>query len=193
MKQNLFHVVTVLTLMLLMSCGGSRVALKWGGDLSNIVTRRGGSYIGELLAVSDSVLYFRLDPVKNVHHVELNNRIVRAYVWDIGSIEIHGYSERNWLTPVLLFEAVPTVLLTIAAASADADAGAVFVTFLIPTALTYVAFEASTPSPPRFKHPLTAEKLEQLRKHSRFAQGLTCSQLEELLRIEKQDQIRELP
>ncbi len=88
--------------------------------------------------------------------------------------------------PPRLATKVPAVLLTIAASSAKADAGAVFGVSILPGVLTWIAFKGSTPSKPQINGPLVPEKLDSLRKYCRFPAGLSESQLREFIAAHKE-------
>lgn len=176
MKQVGTYMMIALWAACLVGCGPSEYVLKSGGDIANITTRGNVHIKGEFLCLQDSSVYLLIH----------DQRITRIAIRDIYEIDIEGYSNRSWVTPLILFQAVPTVLLTIAASEADADVGIALLVFGGATVLTYVALEASTPAPPGGSQPFTEESIDELRKYARFPQGLNPDQLQQRLRRYKQ-------
>ena len=181
MKKNLCATAT-LVLLFLTSCAPMIRNLQPTGDKADLATHAGGGYVGELLMVTDSTICFRLASGKSVPRASWQRgEIVSISLADVQSITVKGYVNRRWIGAVIAFELVPSVLLAAAASAAEAEAGTAFLIGAVPTFLTFVAFAASTPSPPQFQAPFTPEKVEQLKAYVRFPQGLTPRQLEQLL------------
>jgi hypothetical protein len=156
--------------------------LKSEGDTAIIRTENGNEFVGELLSLQDSSVYMATR--------QQRAEVVRVVLKNIKYIKIEGYTNRGWVTPVVLFEAIPTVLLTIAAGKVNSDIGGALLIFGLPTLLTYIAFEASTPAPPHMERPMAIENLEQFRKYARFPQGLTPTEFERLLQLYKQNEVK---
>lgn len=182
MRLITFASLVVIVLFACSACGWSDHILKPVGDTAIIKTNDGTTLTGEILILQDSVLYFLGSTVSSTKQYYTNTKIDTFPFNDIKSIEIDGYSDRSWEEPVIFFQAIPTVLFFIAASSAGVDSpGSAFLIFGIPTGLTYLLFEASTPSSPEITSPLTIEKTTELRKYTRFPKGLSPSQLETFL------------
>jgi hypothetical protein len=185
MIRHVIPVFAVLLAAILTGCGTSEYVLKPTGDIAKVTTDQDGIIIGELLSIQDSTIYLVTDYDTARPERKAGGAISSCQIAHITSIEIEGYSDRSWVTSVLLLEGVPTILLTAAASSAKANAGSVFLAFSIPTVLTWIAFEASTPAPPKADFPVTSDKLADLKKYSRFPQGLTPDNLDKLRKMYK--------
>jgi hypothetical protein len=154
------------------------------GDNASVVLRNHSEFIGEIVAVSDSTVLFNTQPELQSPQGSFQQRFVVVQVDDLESITIKGYSNRKWTGAVIGFEVVPAILLGLAAGIADSDiTGEVFLISAIPPLLNFIAFEASTPKPPKFEYPITAERLKDLKKYARFPQGLTTEQHKRFLQI----------
>ena len=182
----------IFALVAMMPCAAQTQLLKPGGDTATIFMLDQSGMVGEVLAISDNTIYFDIKSgLPNAQRPSVG-RIIGVHVNALDFIEIKGYSNRKWIPALIAFEVVPTLLLGIAAASPDS-----FVEVLpfmamssIPTVINLAILAASTPASPRFERPFTPEKLEELRKYARFAQGLTAAQLEQLLFVNKQSEVR---
>ena len=181
-------IACIVVLVTLASCAPQTKLLTPTGDRAAVAIRKQATFFGELLAVSDSTVLFKIESA--TASALPQEKIISVRVDDLQSITITGYSNKNWLTPVLLFEVVPALLLAAAAGSEGGEAGGVLLVFSIPPALTLIAFATSTPPAPKFEHPVTPAQLESLKKFARFPQGLTPAQLEELLAANQQSNIR---
>ena len=171
-------------------CAAQNQLLKPGGDTATILMLDQREFVGEVLAVSDTTIYFNIESGLPDVQVPTVGRIIGVHVNALAFIEIKGYSNRQWIPALIAFEVIPTLLLGLAAASVDAEASEIMLIVSIPTVINLAIFAASTPAPPRFERPFTPEKLEELRKFARFAQGLTDAQLEQLLFVNKQSKVR---
>ena len=178
----------ILIFVALASCAPQTKVLQPAGDRAEVAIRNRPTFFGELLAVSDSTVLFKIESA--TASALPQEKIISVRVDDLQSITITGYSNKSWVTPVLLFEVVPAVLLAAAAGSEGGEAGGVLLVFSIPPALTLIAFAASTPPAPKFEQPFTPAQLESLKKYARFPQGLTPEQLEQLLAANQQSTIR---
>jgi hypothetical protein len=179
----------ILAFVTLVSCAPQSKLLQPTGDRATVAIRNRVTFLGELLAVSDSTVLFKIESA--IASALPQEKIISVRVDDLQSITIAGYSNKSWVTPLVAFEVVPALLLTAAASSAEAEAGSVLLIFSIPPALTYIAFATSTPRAPKFEHPFTPAQLESLKKFARFPQGLTLAQLEQLLVANQQSKIRQ--
>jgi hypothetical protein len=135
----------------------------------------------ELLAVEDSsILCFFASDDKSLQ----GGHVAEIPASSISSIEVSGFRNDNWVVAVVVFQVLPAVGLTAAAASVDADAGAILAISMIPAALTTIAFAASGVPTPRFEAPFSDTELSELRKYARFGGKLSLLQKEELLRVQ---------
>jgi hypothetical protein len=193
MIKSYLPVFALIGLTFLISCSSSEYTLKSTGDVAIGETRNNLSYTGELLTIQDSTVYLVLDRDTTNAQGERKREVASIYVSDIKSIQIEGYTNRSWLTWVLLFEALPSALFTIEAEVYDHEFSFWgFLILQIPTLLTYVFFEASTPPTPGAADPITPVQLVALRKYTRFPQGLTPTQMGKILELYDQKEIRQL-
>jgi hypothetical protein len=151
---------------------------------------------GELVAVNDSCLIIYREP--NVPVSFNPNRYYHSEFFEIGledlaSVKIEGYSNNRWKWSLVAFEVVPTVLMGVAMAQAEAEnIGPALCILSLPTLLNLAIFSSSTPPSPGVELPLTKEKLEELKKYARFPQGLSGDQFDRLLRMNSQDRVRKI-
>jgi hypothetical protein len=160
------------------------------GDRASIQMKNGTLFQAELVSVEDSLLIV----VPGLSKEFPKRKVYGIALPEIASIEIQGYVNRNWETSMLAFQIVPTILFVIAASSADGDnAAPALLIFGLPTALTYLIFEASTPDPPGARGPFPPDILETLKQYMRFPQGLTESQLHIVLERYQQTRLETFP
>ena len=162
----IFRMIIVFFYVFLTSCAPQIKNLRPTGDIVKAVFQNGSELNGELLMVSDSCAYI-LDQ-NGIHSVNYNQ---------LESITVKGYSNSNWISGIVAFELIPSALMGIAASSADADGGQVFLTLSIPTLLNTLIFATSTPPNPKMKHPISETDILNFKKYARFPQGLTPEQL----------------
>ena len=180
----------IFALVAMMPCAAQTQLLKPGGDMASIFMLNQSGMVGEVLAISDNTIYFGIKSgLPNAQRPSVG-RIIGVHVNALDFIEIKGYSNRKWIPALIAFEVVPTLLLGIAAASDGVEPLPIMAMSSIPIVINLAILAASTPASPRFERPFTPEKLEELRKYARFAQGLTAAQLEQLLFVNKQSEVR---
>jgi hypothetical protein len=172
---------------ILASCSPVDEVLRPEGDAVEVAMVGKRVIEGELIAVTDSELIVLAVPdrskidsvwtpgaaparsnVQYIQHLPLDR---------VHQVSVKGYVNRNWVGSVVAFELIPTILLVGAAASVEAESGAVLAFGGGLTVLTYFILEASTPSVPKFQEPFVPSVRESVRRHSRFAQNLTEEQL----------------
>lgn len=102
---------------------------------------------------------------------------------EIKSITIQGYDGSGWGAPVLLFQVLPAVLIAGAAASYSEGSGALAVglVFTIPAAITALLFSGSDGDTPRWNDEMSVSKIENLKKYSRYPEGMSQEELTKLL------------
>jgi hypothetical protein len=173
------YLLVFLPLVCFAACGPSQYVLTPKGDTANIQTKTGLRFTGELLCIQDSSVYLiRGEP---------ESKVIRLPILDVRHIEIEGYANRRWVPSVIFFQAIPTILITVVASNVDVDlTEPVLLIFGVPTLITYVAFEASTPAKPQSDNPKSIEDIQGLRKYTRFPQGLTDTQFQMILQRHNQ-------
>jgi hypothetical protein len=108
---------------------------------------------------------------------------------NIQYIKIEDYVNYKWQGAIFAYEVVPILLLFVAASAADAESPGSLAILFVPALLNFLGFAASTPDPPGVVDPFQSEQLFELKKYSRFPQGLNDGQLKSLLSIHNQDKI----
>lgn len=179
--------VCIFSFIAITPCTAQTRLLKPAGDSATVLMLDQRGFVGEVLAVSDTTIYFNIK--SGLPDVQVPS-IIGIHVNALAFIEIKGYSNKKWIPALIAFEVIPTLLLGIAAASVDAEASQIMLMVSIPTVINLAIFAASTPPAPRFGHPFSSEHLEELKKFARFPQGLTAAQLEQLLFVNKQSEVR---
>jgi len=182
MKRQSLYASAILAAAFSAGCGPPESVLKPGGDIVQVTTRKDVQLTGELLAVRESTIVIYRDNDPDGLSWTSKGRVVAINSVDVKKIEVQGYADRSWLKYVLIFEGIPTLILTGVAASVEgADAAAMFIAGMTLTGLNWLIFELSTPSPPGVEQPLVAETLYDLRKFARFPQDFTPSQMDSIL------------
>ena len=104
------------------------------------------------MSAQDSTVYLRVGPTSQAHKkagsgFPRRGTIVAVPYSDVLSIKITGES-RSWVQPVILFEVVPAVLLSLTAMSVKGNSGGdgffVMLVTSIPTLLNWVLFESGS-------------------------------------------------
>ncbi len=182
--------VFLIIVCLLLSCSHGLMNMSFEGDTAEIELSTGSKINAELLMVSDLGLYVR--PVRAVSKASSvhSGKIYRIPYADIRKISIEGYVNHGWQPAVIIFQFIPAILFTIAAASADAEltAGGFLILYGIPV-FTYVLFAGSEPDPPGFAGQITEDQLAELRKYTRYPDGLSDAQFSLLLKKYGQDTV----
>ena len=164
----------------LCSCASSVHVLKPEGETATIELHNFQSHVGEILAVSDSVVYVRFF-----------NKITVIDLSYVKKIFIHGYrispgSKVAAAIPPLLLEG----LVMSVAFSEDADAWG----YLSMGAMVLTIYGFSTGDPQTsFSPPLKKNNIEKLKLYCRYPQGLTPEQWRELLSLNGQQDFNRLP
>jgi len=183
------HILLIIFIVIIsLACSASFRQLKPYGDKA---TMRVNSNIRsfELLAIDQTGLLV-ISPDDHYERTTSSPaKIYRIPKEQISDIKIEGYSNKNWILPVIIFQVIPAILLIIAASSAGAEMSAAGYAILLgPPALTLILFSSSTPADPAYHNPLDAQKLKDLKKYTRYPQGLSEKQLSFLLRAHDQEQ-----
>ena len=181
-----FKYVLIIIFITIIACIPETRNLVPTGDTAEIKTKGNKLYTGELLMVDEEAIVMQIksgqkDRTEGIYKFPRKN---------IQHIKIEDYVNYKWQGAIFGFEVLPIVLLFIAASAADAEPGGLAILF-IPVLINYAIFAASTPSPPGVEDPFQTEQLVELRKYSRYPQGLNEEQLKFLLSIQKQDKIQQ--
>ncbi|MAT38171.1 MAG: hypothetical protein CL946_01060 [Ectothiorhodospiraceae bacterium] len=168
---------------LLSSCTSTYEAMKPDGERALAVTLSGQEYEGELLSFQECTLYLLMKPEG---YVPIDKRRYEVYALPADSlyrVTIEGINGRDWIPQIILFQAIPTLLFTLAASAwnnseqdgvrSSVDVGEMFLSFAVPTAITWLLFEISTPPAPEASAPIDDEQIRNLVKYARYPQGMS--------------------
>lgn len=190
MKSALFHILAAAGLVFVLSgCTGSMFVLTPHGERARIVLSNEVVLKAELLCLQEDALVVVVSSGGEALSLGEKEKIVGLPFSRIHAVSIEGYSNRRWVVPWIAFEVVPSLLLTVAAASVEGtnvmQGGMILGAF---AALNGLVLYVSTPKPPEVTEFDQPEGLERLNLYTRFPQGLTPAELQQIM--EKYDQQR---
>ena len=183
MKKLLVLILIGILSFLLQSCSPVNLTPKPSGDIATIKMKTGKIHEGEFLFTKENNIYLFLEKSLDDKRFSTSKIIAKANISEITSFKIEGYSNKKWILPVVLFEVIPALLLTIAASSAEANSGAVLAISSLPAIITTSLYLISTPSPPHLTEREMLYKLKEFSKYARFPQGLNDDQLDSFMKI----------
>lgn len=168
--------ISLFALMYLFTaCSPSGYIPSPNGDIAEISLPGYRIVKGELLAVTDTMIYV----VKDNNILGIRNNIMN-------DMNFNKYSDNSWVIAVLLGEVLPAVVLTSLVASHEGDAGLTLAITLIPAAISATLFALSSPKT-NYDDLQNKSEIYELKKFARYPGGLTESQFKELLNFYGQD------
>ena len=189
---KLFPIMSIFLVVLCFSCAPKMATLQPTGDIAQIKIDTEEIITGQLLTIDIHDIYLQVD--RGIQNSEL---VSKGLIYNIStdcieSITIEGYTNDNWIAPLILLEVIPIGLLGAAAASVeDVDPIRVIAVLSMPAFLNYL-FLKNAHSAPKVAAPFTELNMSELKKYARFPQGLTPTQLTTLLATINQAEILEL-
>ena len=171
-----------------LSCGSTKDLLTPMGDSVTITTVDGRVHSGEFLWVDSATVYILVvtkgKPMQKVSFVPISS---------LKSLQVSGYSNREWSKSLLLFQVLPTIVFAVEAAgyTHDANLGPILLVLGAPTLLTWALLEASTPLDPAVHAPFLM--MDEIQKYARFPKGLTDEQRIQFLQSFGQTEAEVLP
>jgi hypothetical protein len=167
--------IALFTALFVVGCGTRDVILRASGETASVNLNQGGAITGELIALTDSTL-FVTNPT--VHEIPLSS---------ISSVNVDLGTSREWVTNVVIFEGIPSVLgIAVGNVWISGDrmsyvgARSTFQTLgiigMVGTALTVLAFELTEPQT-TFLSPFANDQRETMRHYFRYPFGLPAEQL----------------
>lgn len=161
---KIYFIITIAFAFILCSCSGSYELTQFG-DESTISLKEGDDINGEFLFVTDSSFFITGSGTNEIYELGFKK---------CNDVMIKGYSNREWILPVILLEGVTTAAFTIEVA-ANTNA---FPWFLVAIpALSYFLFEMGTKEDPGInKGEVNKYTAEKLNKYARFPRGLSTDQ-----------------
>ena len=165
MKKLFVSILIGIASFLLQSCSNVNLTPKPSGDIATIKMKTGITYKGEFLFAKENNIYLFRRKSLDDNGFSTSNIIAKAKISEIISFKIEGYSNKKWALPVVLFEAIPAVLLTIAASIAESNkVAAVLAISSLPAILTTSLYLGSTPASPRLTERDMLYKLKEFSK-----------------------------
>ena len=160
-----FYSFLIITLaFFLCSCSGSYELTKFG-DESTISIREGNDISGEFLFVTDSSFFISCLYTNEIYEIGFKK---------CNEVIIDGYSNRDWILPVILLEGVSALTFSI---ECNANTGTFPWYLMVIPAISYFLFESGTPDAPGINSgEINKYSAETLKKYSRFPQGVTQDQ-----------------
>jgi hypothetical protein len=182
MKHVISFAVTGL-IFLTCSCSVPQYTMKETPDIADINLMSGNYEEGEFICLIDSSL------LVNIKDKETKNS--RAYLIPANKIkylEIEGYSSSNWIYGLLISEAIPAVLIGVAAGQIEKDNSPIAVVGVcaIPFVINAVLFLASN-KPIEFEQEDISGDLSGLMPFAFYPGGIPKDKLDTLLKTNNQE------
>lgn len=175
MKTLLYSAIIAL-MYSLCSCTPSGYLASEYGDEAGITMKMNRELKAELLAVTDTMIYV----LKDKTIIAISNK-------NLKEINFKKYEDDySWVMGVVLYEVLPSVLLTSLASGMDSQAGTTFAISIIPAVVTTTLF-LFTSAKSSFYNFKDVSDVFELKKFSRYPGGITERQMQSLLNFYGQD------
>ena len=181
MKKIFVLIFGFILLIVLNSCSSGKYIVSANGDKAEITRKDGYKFVSEIICIQDTAIIFAAIPVNPLDLPHLFFEPIE----EIKSITIQGYDGSGWGGSVLLFQVVPAALMFGAAASySEGGSGALAVGLVcaIPAAITALLFAGSEVETPQWRDELPISELDNLKKYSRYPEGMNQEVLSNLLK-----------
>jgi len=169
-------------LLSIIGCSSGKYVVSEKGDIAEITRKDGYKFESELVCIQDTAIIFTTIPSNHKDFPKLFFEPIE----EIKSITIQGYDGSGWIGSVLLYQAVPAALLTVAATSVDSDNAGVGLILAIPALITTILFATSEGEIPQWNDELPISEIENLKKYSRYPEGMNQEVLSILLKKNNQ-------
>ncbi len=186
MKNLLLLLSCFILSILLFNCSSPKYTVSAIGDKAKVELKDGSEFSGEIVLICDTSIIFSVaseDP-------ETAPVLIYTLNKDIKHISVQGYSGSEWIAPVLIFQVLPAVLLAIAAGSEGMNGVGIGVIFALPAAITTLIFASTEGKTPQWDDSMPQNGIKNLRIFSRYPLYLSRNQMELLLKMYNQKQIR---
>lgn len=177
MKKIFVLIFGFILLIVLSSCSSGKYVVSANGDKAEITRKDGYKFVSEIICIHDTAIIFSTLS-ENYREIQ---QLFYEPIENIKSITIRGYDGDGWIASVLLFQTVPAALLTAAAISVDSDNSVVGLSFIIP-AITAMLFATSEGEAPQWNDELPISEIDNLKKYSRYPEGMNQEVLSNLLK-----------
>lgn len=168
-------------------CTTSQYTVQNKGDIAEIdIVNPNSSSVGtfnidvEIVIVTDTSI-IAIQYNDNIPIESQVGKVIEIPFNKIKDIEILGYSNTGWVLPVILFQVVPAIILTITAITVNSENASIIAPLLIPAALTSLLFAVSDTEAPSFKGTNLFQEKEKLKLYAKYPNGLSSDNFEKLL------------
>lgn len=174
--KKLILILTLGLICFLPSCTPSGYMPSPFGDIAEIRLQRDRIFTGELLTVTDSIIYVLNN--KNIFAIR-NNKMSEVY--------FEKYKDDNsWIIGVLLGEVLPAVAISIVAGSYSDGFAPVLAVSLVPAVVSTSLFILTSPKT-SYDDLQERQGIYELNKFARYPGGLTDRQFKDLLNFYGKD------
>ncbi len=190
MKKLFLTIPYIILIMIINGCSSGRFNVSLYGDKADVKLINGSEFTCELILISDSSVVFGLQQGK----ADATSELLYSPRSDIQAIKVRGYSGEGWLAPVLIFQGVPAVLITIAAGEYGKSGAALAVGLVsaIPVIVTALIFAVSAEDTPGWSLESLPGDMDNLKIYCRYPGGLSHSELTGLLKKYRQKEMKRL-
>ncbi len=168
-------------------CTTSQYTVQNKGDIAEIdIVNPNSSSVGtfnidvEIVIVTDTSI-IAIQYNDNIPIESQVGKVIEIPFNKIKDIEILGYSNTGWVLPVILFQVVPAIILTITAITVNSENASIIAPLLIPAALTSLLFAVSDTEAPSFEGTNLFQEKEKLKLYAKYPNGLSSDNFEKLL------------
>ena len=188
MKRIIKPISFLSLIIILTCCSASKYTVSEKGDVAKIKLKDGRQLDAELIAIEDSTIILSLVS-SNSSNPSL---LISISTNKLKSITIDGYDGDGWISGVLIFQALPVVLLGIAASQVKGtDVTLVTLISAIPAAITAMLFAASDRTNPHWNDTMSLSELNKLKIYSRHPGKFTFDKQQIILKDYGQKDIKE--
>lgn len=179
-------------MILFVKCATSEHAIKNRGDIAEVqlVNYKSGAVSDfnietEIVIITDSSI-IALQFVDNISPEYQLGKVIEIPFGNIKKLEIMGYSNNDWILPVIFLQVIPAIILTITAITVDKENATIIVPLLIPAALTALLFATSDEKTPSFIGRDLFQENDQLKCFARYPNGLSTENFIKFLTLHGQ-------
>ena len=181
MKKVFALIFNLILLIVLSSCSSGKYVVSEKGDIAEVTRKDDYKFVSEIICIQDTAIIFATIPVNPLDFPLLFFEPIE----EMRSITIQGYDGSGWGGAVLIFQVLPAALMFGAAASySDEGSGALTVGLVCatPAAITALLFATSEGETPQWTDKLPISEIDNLKKYSRYPEGLNQEVLSNLLK-----------
>jgi hypothetical protein len=172
MKKVFALIFNIVLLIVLSSCSSGKYVVSEKGDIAEVTRKDDYKFVSEIICIQDTAIIFASIPVNPLDYPQLFFEPIE----EMKSITIQGYDGSGWVGSVLIFQVLPAALMFGAAASySDEGSGALAVGLVC-------AIPASEGETPQWTDKLPISEIDNLKKYSRYPEGLNQEVLSNLLK-----------